>query len=43
MWSSIELESLYQESHGTDCNRRRLVNKIKGVMEDEINCHNDES
>ena len=33
-WSSIELQTLYQENNRTDCNQHQLVDKLK-----EVNCH----
>ena len=36
VWSSVELQTLYKEKGGVDCNRSRLLNSLKEIMGDEI-------
>ena len=36
VWSSVELQTLYKEKGGVDCNRSRLLNSLKEIMRDEI-------
>ena len=36
VWSSLELQTLYKEKGGVDCNRSRLLNSLKEIMGDEI-------
>ena len=36
MWNSVELHRLYQQNGGFDCNRSRLLNKVKENLQDEV-------